>query len=325
MDEQIVSYFNGELTPDECLAFLKRVELDGELKRQFVDAKNVYALSMLSGQADNKEESKDSYARFMRKNRKQGYQAWRLGLKIAGCAAAVALLVVSTYLLTLNYGVEPLKEEMFTLHVPDGQRLNLTLLDGTNVWLNAGTIISYPNTFKGSERRITIDGEAFLDVAEDKERPFIVSSGGIGMEVLGTSFNVYSYSTLDYVRVSLLEGSLNVYRESDKSERITLKPDQEVFINKDGMTVESIQDPTYFLWTEGIYSFYNEPLASILQKLEIYYDLNIEVKDPSIYSWEYTGKFRQSHGIDGILRIIQKIHKFKIEKYDDRNTIILSK
>lgn len=323
MDEQIYKYLQGELNPEEHLAFLKRVKSDDMLKKQFVEAKNLYALALLSEQAIDDEESRISYSRFRRKRQILGFS--RAALKYVGYAAAVVFIVITTYLVTVRQ-VEPVIEnEMFSLHVPAGQRLKFTLPDGTGVWLNARTTISYPAMFRGNERKVMIEGEALFDVAEDKEKPFIVSARGITMTVLGTEFNVYSYPQSDYVRVSLLEGSLSVCREAKQSDEVILLPNQEVTIDADRMSVETIRDPGYFLWTEGVYSFQNESLNHILRKLEMYYDIDIVVKDPTIYSWEYTGKFRQSHGIDEILRIIQKIHKFTILKDEENNTIILNK
>lgn len=91
------------------------------------------------------------------------------------------------------------------------------------------------------------------------------------------------------------------------------------------MKVDKIPYNDYFLWTDGIYSFDNEPLGNILRRMELYYDVKIVVEDPSISNWKYRGKFRQRDGIDEILRMIQRIHKFKIEKDEENNTIILSK
>lgn len=103
-----------------------------------------------------------------------------------------------------------------------------------------------------------------------------------------------------------------------------MKPDEQVTIKNGTIQTGSIPHPDYFLWRDGIYSFENELLIDILRKLQLYYDVKIIVKDPSIFKWEYTGKFRQRDGIDEILRMLQRIHKFKIQKDEDSNTITLS-
>ena len=190
--------------------------------------------------------------------------------------------------------------------------------------MNAHSTLTFPAHFGKKERKVAVIGEAFFDVAKDTDRPFIVSSQGVNMEVLGTVFNVYSYPEAGYMQTSLLEGKLKVYHENEESEGILLSPNQQVTINEREMLVDTITHSAHFLWTEGIYSFHNEPLSNILRKLELYFDIKIIVKDPTINTWEYTGKFRQLDGIDEILRIINKIHKFKIERDEENNTIILS-
>ncbi|MCC8170680.1 MAG: DUF4974 domain-containing protein [Parabacteroides sp.] len=145
------------------------------------------------------------------------------------------------------------------------------------------------------------------------------------MKVLGTKFNVYSYPGQETIRTSLLEGRLKVYFPRAESEGITLKPHEQVSVTGTRMKVGTIPHADYFLWKDGIYSFVNEPLIDILKKLELYYDVKIMVKDPSIYTWEYTGKFRQRDGIDQILHTIQRIHKFKIVKDEENHIFTLSR
>jgi len=321
MEERIHRYFQQALSKDESLRLLQEVKADPYWNDRFREIKNHYALSVLASLPEDLTEGKISYDRFTHKHKRAA--TYRLVKRIAAYAAVIAFLVGFTHWWTLRQvGVQD--TEMLSLHVPAGQRLQLTLQDGTSVWLNARTTITYPSRFTQEERKVFIDGEALFDVVKDTKRPFLVSSRGIEMKVLGTRFNLYSYSNTDHIRTSLLEGSLMVYRERQESEYIILKPNEEVMIDNNQMELETIKDPAYFLWTEGVYSFHEEPLINILRKLELYYDVKIEVKDPSIYTWEYTGKFRQKDGIDEILRIIRKIHKFNIEKDEENNKYILS-
>ncbi len=348
MEKQIKKYFHDELTPSEKLEFLRKVESDDELQKQFIECKNMYALLSVSHIVDNGQESRKAYIRFHQVVRKRKIR--RIMLKTAGYAAMVALLIICTHMITIRYFSKPLiSDTTNTLFVPAGQRVNLTLHDGTNVWLNAQTKLTYPSVFNGNERRVTIEGEGYFDVAKDAGKPFIVNSQGVEMRVLGTKFNVYSYPSEGYVQASLIEGALHVYLSEGKSEGVLLKPDEQVTIigdqmrqsNSNGedragndaeklnsateMCVGKITHRDYFLWKDGIYSFENELLINILKKLQLYYDVQIIVNDPSIFQWEYTGKFRQRDGIDEILRMIQHIHKFKIEKDEEKNIITLSK
>lgn len=126
------------------------------------------------------------------------------------------------------------------------------------------------------------------------------------------------------VKTDLIEGSLKVYPKGGEQDAITLKPNEQLTINEDGMHLSQSVFPDYFLWKDGIYSFEDERLLDILEKLQLYYDLKIIVEDPEIFETRYTGKFRQRDGIEGILRIIQKIKKFNIKKDPEKNTITLT-
>lgn len=316
-------YFQGELGAQERLALLRELESDHALRQQFIEVKNIYSFASLIKKQDDSTISHKSYNSFIHK--RKNHRLINFAVKTASLAAAVATLIVSTYYFTLNHIQPSNGEEMLSLHVPAGQRLKFTLQDGTSVWLNSRSTLYYPVTFAKDQRRVSVEGEAFFDVAHDAECPFIVTSNDVEMKVLGTTFNVSNYPETGVITTSLLEGSLMVYCEIDESAKVVLKPSEQVTIEDGKMKVEDIPDAGYFLWTEGIYSFYNEPLDNILRKLELYFDVKIIVEDPTIYTWEYTGKFRQSDGIDEILRIINKIHKFKIREDKENNRIILSR
>lgn len=325
MDEQLIRYFQGELDAVERCRLLRQVESSEELKKRFTEYKNVRALVALSAQPGDAAANEHDYKRFVRLTRRQKIR--RAVWHVAAYAAAVALLVGFTYGVTLHYFVPGHTTSVAenTLYVPAGQRIRLTLSDGTEVWLNSQTRFTYPAWFAGKERRVSVEGEAFFDVAKNPEQPFIVSSRGVEMKVLGTKFNVYSYPGKEAVRTSLLEGGLKVYFPHAESEGIVLKPDEQVSVTGNRMKVGAIPHADYFLWKDGIYSFVNEPLIDILKKLELYYDVQIVVKDRSIYAWEYTGKFRQRDGIDQILHTIQRIHKFEISKDEENNIFTLSR
>lgn len=322
MHEQIEKYFRGKLPEAERIELLKQVAADSVLAEEFSRYQNTQALLAFSDTLADTEESREGYRSFLsRIKRKKHY----LGLKrTLGYAAAVALIVMTVHLYHIYTYTPDLPMLTDTsLFVPAGQRVSLTLQDGTVVWLNAQSRLTYPAVFLGQERRVRLEGEAYFEVAPDTEKPFIVSTGAIDMKVLGTAFNVYNYAGEDLSRVSLIEGSLQVYDPSGTSSGIILQPNQEVTIRDGQMTVAAIPNADYFLWKEGIYSFESEEFGVILKKLELYYDIEIVVKEPSMLRWEYTVKFRQRDGIDEIMRLMQKIHPFRLQKDEESNRIII--
>lgn len=326
MDNELQKYLSGELGATEKAAFTKRLASDDELKAQFIEYRNIQALTALSDQVVyDPKESEDAFRHFMQRVTKRKIQ--RIAIRTVACAAAAVALVITTYLFTVEHINRRMEAEIITntLCVPAGQRVSVTLQDGTNVWLNAQTKLTYPSKFADHERRVTIEGEAFFEVEKKSGQPFIVTSQGVEMEVLGTSFNVNSDLERKTVQTSLIEGSLKLYFPGAESESITLKPNEQVFISEKSMKIENIRNPNQFLWRDGIYSFHNEPLIDVLKKLERYYDVTIETEDLSVYQWEYTGKFHHKDGIDEIIRLIGKIHKFSIEKDKANNVITLKK
>lgn len=249
MNERIHKYFYEELSTEERLSLLRDVEASEELKKEFVEYQNLYALLNLGHQVQDKTIGKQKYDCFILQ--KQHSVMWKRWTRRIGYAAAILILVVSTSILTYWY-TQPEQAEflsenvMNTLYTPAGQRAQLVLQDGTEVWLNAKSKLIYPARFTDDKRNVTIEGEAFFKVAKDPSRPFIVSTHDVDMEVLGTQFNVCSYPATGYVQTSLLEGSVRVFFRNKESDGIILEPDQQVTVLNGKMKVEPIRLKAHF-------------------------------------------------------------------------------
>lgn len=323
MEENLFKYFLGTLDKSETAALFERMKTDDELKADFIRSRNTMALSHLSMHSLDETEGKKSFNVFSRRlKKKKQHKLIRL---IWRQSMVAAIFMALTFLATKHYYKDfTNSDEMNTLYVPAGQRARLSLHDGTEVWLNANSTLQYPPSFSGGKRAVSIIGEAFFHVAENREKPFIVSSQHVTMEVLGTQFNVYSYPGSDYIQADLVEGMLKVYHTNIEENAVILNPNERVTIKSEEMTVDKTVDFDHFLWKEGIYSFEDESLLSMIEKLELYFDVKIIVENQQLSNAIYTGKFRQRDGIDEILRIIQKIQNFRIEK-DTKNNIITLK
>lgn len=323
MDKNLLKYFTGELSSSESKKFLQEVDSDESLKEDFIRYQNIYSVSQLSSLADDKAEGEESFGKFISSlNRSSRRDKISSFMKYA----AVVVAVVSSTILATLYLSDRLEEESYnTLYVPAGQRAQLTLQDGTEVWLNAQSTLKYPSRFSKKQRKVEVVGEAFFDVVTDSKRPFIVGTPQVNLEVLGTQFNIYSYSEVDYVETTLIEGSLKVADKLNVNNSAILKPNEQLVIHDGVFTISHVYNKEHLLWKEGVYSFDNERLIDLIKKLEIYYDVTIEIEDPEIFDLKYTGKFRQRDGIDEILEILQIIQPFKIVKDRDNNRIMLSK
>ncbi len=192
-----------------------------------------------------------------------------------------------------------------TLYNPKGSKvITIQLSDGTLVWLNAGSSISYPVAFNNKQRKITINGEAYFDVVHDKNRPFIVSKAGVmNVEVLGTRFNVNAY---DYeARVTLLEGSVKVRADNPKNVAQVLTPGQQAIINKAVVQLTKPVVAQETAWKEGYFSFNNSSLSSVLQQLSIWYNLEV-VNSGNNNDRQFSGELPKNLSLKQILAILEE-------------------
>lgn len=327
MDERIIKYCQGDLSKEEQDLLLKEAYDDPELKSEIIDYQHLHSLLVLTPERMDIQKGKESYTSFKKlvNSRKRKF----LLISISRYAAILVVAFISAWILASYYFTENLSEQQELiafqqeLVVPAGQRAELTLPDGTKVWLNAGSQLSYPSFFT-KERRVYLSGEGFFNVSKNEKVPFIVSTRTIDVKALGTQFNVLCYPESNYTGVYLQEGSVKAYFPSSEAEGVILSPEQ-YLVQKGKQLVLSTMDPDELLWREGIYTFKRQKLGRIIEKLELYYDVKIVVKDPEILDYEYVGKFRQRDGVMEILHLIQRIHNFKIKKNDELNQIVLSK
>lgn len=323
MNKNLIKFFQGELSAADTDKLLDAIEKDKTLKEEFINMQNIYALSKLASSSVDNEEGKKGLKLFYTKANK--IKNRNIVIRMFQYAAIITILITSTFFFTKFYYDLKESSENNILYVPAGQRAKISLQDGTTVWLNAKSTLKYPAKFSRHNRKVEVIGEAYFDVAKDKKKPFIVSSQAIEIKVLGTQFNIHSYPESGFIATDLIEGSLMVYDKNFKHEFITLKPNQQATYKLGKMYLSSTKHKDYFLWRDGIYAFENERLNDILEKLQLYYDIKINIVDAKLVDTRYTGKFRQRDGIDEILRIIQKIQPFNIKKDMENNIITLSK
>ena len=154
-----------------------------------------------------------------------------------------------------------------TISVPAGQRVNVTLSDGTEVVLNSLSKLKYPSNFSNDSRVVELDGEAYFKVEKSEHTPFIVKTELCGVEVLGTEFNVDAYREKGESKTSLVSGSVLVRHNVDNTKSITLNPNQEVSFRNNEFLVTELQDKSHFLWREGILSFNGRLFPSLIVEI----------------------------------------------------------
>ena len=187
------------------------------------------------------------------------------------------------------------------LVVPYGKSSVLTLHDGTKIWVNAGTRLVYPVAFETNKREIYVNGEIFLDVAPDAQRPFIVRTDDMRIQVVGTKFNVQAYATDEQSRIALAEGLVKIISGADG---VLLNPNQLYEQDKGGQSfVKDADVGQYTSWIHGVYQYESERLDVILKRMERYYGKEIVV-DPSIAEITCSGKLDLKENVEDVLWII---------------------
>lgn len=192
-----------------------------------------------------------------------------------------------------------------SIYVPEGQRSEVVLSDGTKVWLNANSILTFPALFSDTARMVELHGEAYFDVAHHPERRFVVKTRDYHVRVLGTEFNVIAYPERQIFETALIRGSVEIAHPAS-DHRITLTPDHRVSLDERGVLAASrIVNHSQFLWKEGIMAFEDEPVVSIFEKMERFYGVTITVLNDSVLKGHYTGKFWTNDGVEQVLKVLQ--------------------
>lgn len=207
------------------------------------------------------------------------------------------------------------KEVMNKIIVPTGGEYNLILSDGTWVYLNAESVITYPQKFVGEKREVTLEGEAYFQVTASKERPFVVKTKDMDVLVTGTEFNVKAYPDELNVQTTLLRGKVAVFAGIDKKEKIEIKPNQQAEWSRENVKLQVREvDPDLFVaWKNGQFLFRQDRLEDIMKTLARWYDMEVFYLDESIKNMAFAGKLDRSEDITPILNVLRATDKLTVE------------
>lgn len=207
---------------------------------------------------------------------------------------------------TINGKLITEKDQAFynTVSTPRGGQFQVTLSDGTKVWLNAASSIRFPVVFTGAERRVEVTGETYFEVAKNETMPFKVKAGTSEVEVLGTHFNINAYDDEALIKTTLLEGKVKVSAAGDPSYRF-LSPGQQSGISKQGkITVLDHADTEEAVaWKNGRFQFKSADLQTILRQLSRWYDADIEYRGRA--NLHFTGQLTRNAQVSGILEKLE--------------------
>jgi transmembrane sensor len=200
-----------------------------------------------------------------------------------------------------------------TMTTPKGRQFRLVLPDGTRAWLNAASSLRYPTAFRGNERKVEVTGEVYFEVAKNKAMPFRVGvNKDMQVVVLGTHFNVNSYSNEASINTTLLEGSVQI---ANKDQKVILKPGQQAQINP-GKKINVVNDVNFkkvMAWKDGVFDFNNASLQEVMRQLERWYDIEV-VYEKGVPDIEFVGRMGRDLSLSDVLKGLKlsEVH-FRLE------------
>lgn len=307
--ETLYRFFRGETTSDEQQCLMDWLDTDEEHRRTFDRERQMYNALLLFAP--------------------QKQVAFRRSVgsrRIIGYAAQIAAMLVLA--MGIGWGYVSYREhswEALTTRIsaPEGQRVNLKLQDGTEVWLNSGAELEYPSLFAGDTRRVRLAGEAFFDVSHDADKPFVVETFACRVEVLGTRFNVNADVQHSCFSTTLLRGGVRVTSLEDSRQQVVLEPDEKAVLENGKLTLYRADDPNEYLWIKGLISISGLDFKEVMHRMEHCYGVRINLNIAQIPTLEAMGKLRISDGIEHALGILQRSCNFNYTYNHETNEITI--
>jgi len=316
MNSEILQrYISGQATEKEKLYVTVWLQESDEHVREYMAQRKLYDIALwhteLVATAEKKETAK----------KRSLHPLW---LEFAKIAAVFAIAFIGTY---YWFGKDPVKETVpsfQSIYVPAGQRAEIILADSTKVWLNSRSTLTFPGDFTGDVRNVKLDGEGYFSVARNTKHPFIVETNKCNIKVLGTEFNVMAYAGDSIWETSLLKGSVEILLPGSSVNGMRLEPNTMATLKGNKLVKGAIKEPEHFLWREGLICFNNISVKEMIDKLKLYYGVNIVVNNTSILENRYSGKFRAKDGVEHVLKVLRLNIKFTYTKDDENNVITIN-
>ncbi len=189
------------------------------------------------------------------------------------------------------------------MSTPRGGTYQITLSDGTKVWLNAASTLKYPSKFSRNKRLVEIDGEAYFSVVKDAKRPFRVVSKGQEIEVLGTAFNISAYQDEAEIKTTLIEGSVRL-QIGTSGERVSLVPGEQSILSGTTITKRAVDTAPYIAWKDGNFHFDNISLSDMLKQMSRWYDVDV-VYENVVPKERFSGAMSRSVTLQTVLELLR--------------------
>jgi len=300
---QLSKFFAGELKPDEKASLLASLYADEKLLDESVRLKNSWAMAQLAAAADDGKEARKGWKKFRAVvNRHKYFMLPRWHVAVA--ASLVGVMIAATFFFNVT---QPAEEVAYhTLTAPAGQYVQLTLADGSEIWLNARSKLTYPERFTSKIRHVQLEGEGMFKAAPDNKRPFVVETKAIDVVATGTQFNVSAYPDDEFVAVTLVEGAAKLL-SPDRRIDYTMIAEQITLYDKSThhITAQNTDINTQTSWMYGEYRFREMTLDDLVKRMERYFDITFIFHNDAQRERKFTGTFYNRQSIETVLKVIE--------------------
>ena len=309
-EEVLVAFLKGELDAAQAAAVEAWYDRSAANRRMLGQ---VYYILYVSDRINDAagidvERSLRQFKRRMHAGRRISLR--RSAVRIAAAAVIAAVLQaggLTTVLLSKRLA------QPVTVVTQLGERSQVVLPDGTKVWLNSSSSVEYVAPFFSRQRRVKMEGEAYFEVEHDRRAPFVVSTNGLDIEVLGTRFNIRNDDNEHRVTTVLLEGAVKAYASGREQASVRLHPAQQLVFDTRTHAMRLTDCPSAersINWIDGRFCFEHDTFGEIVAELKRYYNVDIRFMDNRLRDMRFSGNFRVEDGIYHIMSVLQLTYKF---------------
>ena len=329
IDELIASYLTEGLDKNALDELKTWIVASAENRQYFIQQREIWfsAVNREAASVYNKDKAFENFRNRV-ESRKKTQSTSRLGFSLSAIwrYAAVVAIMIAVGCISYWQGEVNVKDTFADISVeaPLGSKTKLYLPDGTLVWLNAGSRMTYSQGFGVDNRKVELEGEGYFEVKRNEKVPFFVKTKDLQLQVLGTKFNFRDYPEDHEVIVSLLEGKVELNNLLRKEKEAVLAPDERAVLNKANglLKVESVTASNASQWTDGYLFFDEELLPDIAKKLERSYNVKIHIANDSLKTFRFYGNFvRREQSIQEVLEALASTEKMQY-KIEERNITI---
>ena len=329
IDELIANYLTEGLDKNALDELKTWIAASAENQQYFIRQREIW-FSAVSREAASVYDKDKAFENFRNRveSQKEIQSTSRRGFSLSALwrYAAVVAIIIAVGCISYWQGEVNVKDTFADISVeaPLGSKTKLYLPDGTLVWLNAGSRMTYSQGFGVDNRKVELEGEGYFEVKRNEKIPFFVKTKDLQLQVLGTKFNFRDYPEDHEVVVSLLEGKVGLNNLLREEKEAVLSPDERAVLNKANglLTVESVTASNASQWTDGYLFFDEELLPDIAKELERSYNVKIHIANDSLKTFRFYGNFvRREQNIQEVLEALASTEQMQ-DKIEERNITI---